>query len=239
MKFRFAAISCAILTATAAIWRLEPSTAIASISTSPVGEAISHADLRPRGLEIRRFLTNAQIQEALASGAVDRPIKSLLATKATLQFGQYIWNEKDVPTGRTWIRIDLRSQLISVFRAGHEIGTAVIVYGGDDKETPIGKLRILAKTRDHQSSLYDAEMPYTLRLTQDGVSIHASSVRRGTATHGCIGVPLPFARRLFEATFIGDEVVIGTGPVQTAHHQGRPAGIGAPAKPAAAPRQIW
>ena len=51
-------------------------------------------------------------------------------------------------------------------------------------------------------------MPYTLRLTGDGVSIHGSNVRCGQATHGCIGVPLAFAERLFDATKVGDEVVI-------------------------------
>jgi lipoprotein-anchoring transpeptidase ErfK/SrfK len=95
-----------------------------------------------------------------------------------------------------------------VFRAGHEIGTAVIVYGGDNMETPVGSLQILAKARDHRSSLYEAEMPYTLRLTNDGVSIHGSNVRWGAATHGCIGVPLEFAQRLFDATNVGDEVVV-------------------------------
>jgi lipoprotein-anchoring transpeptidase ErfK/SrfK len=60
-------------------------------------------------------------------------------------------------------------------------------------------------------------MPYTLRLTNDGVSIHASSVRWGAATHGCIGIPLPFAQRLFDAAAIGDEVVIvGGAPAKKA-----------------------
>ena len=97
--------------------------------------------------------------------------------------------------------------------AGQEIGTAVIVYGGDNKQTPAGKLRILGKARDHKSSLYDAQMPFTLRLTDDGVSIHASSVRWGAATHGCIGVPPAFAERLFNATKVGDEVSVVGRPV--------------------------
>jgi lipoprotein-anchoring transpeptidase ErfK/SrfK len=33
-------------------------------------------------------------------------------------------------------------------------------------------------------------------------------VRWGAATHGCIGLPLEFARRLFEQAKVGDEVVI-------------------------------
>ena len=45
-------------------------------------------------------------------------------------------------------------------------------------------------------------------LTNDGVAIHGSSVREGWATHGCIGVPLDFARLLFAAATKGTEVVI-------------------------------
>jgi lipoprotein-anchoring transpeptidase ErfK/SrfK len=106
------------------------------------------------------------------------------------------------------VRVDLKSQLISVFRSGHEIGTAVILYGADGVPTPTGKFPILAKLKDHRSATYDAPMPYTLRLTADGVSIHASNVRWGYATHGCIGVPEAFAARLFAAASVGDEVFI-------------------------------
>ena len=163
----------------------------------------------------RVFLTKAQVDQAIATGTLDRPVKSLLAVKAPLHFGDYSWDDRDVPAGPTWIRVDLRTQLMSVFRGGHEIGTAVIVYGGDNKQTPAGKLHILGKARNHRSSLYDAEMPFTLRLTDDGVSIHASSVRWGAATHGCIGVPLPFAERLFNAAKLGDDVVVVGSPHRT------------------------
>jgi hypothetical protein len=160
----------------------------------------------------RVFLTKMQVNQAIATGTLDRSVKSLLAVKAPLHFGDYAWDDRGVPSGPVWIRVDLHSQLMSVFRAGHEIGTAIIVYGGDNKQTPSGKLHILGKARDHRSSLYDAQMPYTLRLTDDGVSIHASSVRWGAATHGCIGVPLPFAKRLFSAASLGDEVVVVGSP---------------------------
>jgi lipoprotein-anchoring transpeptidase ErfK/SrfK len=164
----------------------------------------------------RVFLTKPQLDQAIASGTLDRPVSSLLAVRAPLHFGDYSWDDRGVPAGPTWVRVDLGSQLMSVFRGGHEIGTAVIVYGGDNKQTPAGKLHILAKARDHRSSLYDAQMPYTLRLTGDGVSIHASSVRWGAATHGCIGVPFPFAERLFDAARVGDEVVVvGSPPRKT------------------------
>ena len=160
------------------------------------------------------FLSHAQTEQALASKTLDRPVKSLLAIRRPLQFGNYQWDDRSVAGGPLWIRVDLGAQLISVFRAGHEIGTAVIVYGGDNKQTPGGTLRILARDKDHRSSIYDADMPYTLQLTYDGVAIHGSDVRQGRATHGCVGVPLDFARRLFDVAKVGDEVVIL--PVATA-----------------------
>lgn len=196
------AIAVALVAAGAAAWTLTTQRSEAHAApASPPGSSSSD----------RIFLSRAQVDQAIASGTLDRPVKSLLAVKAPLHFGDYSWDDRGVPAGPTWIRINLRSQLMSVFRGDHEIGTAVIVYGGDNKQTPAGKLHILGKARNHRSSLYDAEMPYTLRLTDDGVSIHASSVRWGAATHGCIGVPLPFAERLFNAVRIGDEVVVASG----------------------------
>jgi hypothetical protein len=137
-----------------------------------------------------------------------RPVASLLAVPGRMRYGAFVWNDAGVAAGPLWVRIDREAQLISVFRGGDEIGTAVILYGAPDKPTPAGRYPILAKSRDHRSSLYDAAMPYTLRLTGDGVSIHASSVREGRATHGCIGLPEPFARKLFEEARVGDPVLI-------------------------------
>lgn len=209
MKAGAVPIILALLGASAGLWALRPkASSPAAMPARAVTPKAGQSELPASARQGRIFLTDAQLRQALISGTVDRPVKSLLAVKAPLQFGDYSWNDAAIPAGPTWVRVDLRSQLISVFRSGHEIGTAVIVYGGDNKETPFGTLHILAKARDHRSSLYEAEMPYTLRLTDDGVSIHASSVRWGAATHGCIGVPLAFAERLFAATHVGDDVVI-------------------------------
>jgi lipoprotein-anchoring transpeptidase ErfK/SrfK len=153
----------------------------------------------------------AMLRQAYAEGAVDRPIKTILNLPARMHYGDFRWDDKGVPAGATWIRVDLNSQLLSVFRGGHEIGTAVILYGSDGTLTPTGKFPILAKLKDHRSATYDAPMPYTLRLTPDGVSIHASNVRWGYATHGCIGVPAAFAAKLFAASSVGDEVLITAG----------------------------
>lgn len=141
-------------------------------------------------------------------GGQRRTVRSLLNRHRPLRFGSFLWDDAGVPPGETWVRIDLARQTLSVFRAGHEIGSTLILFGTDGKPTPAGVFAVLAKARTHQSTLYDAQMPYMLRLTGDGVAIHASQVRQGSATHGCIGVPPAFARRLFDAVRIGDQVAI-------------------------------
>lgn len=135
-------------------------------------------------------------------------IKSVLNVKEKMRFGESVWDDKDVPPGPIWIRVDLTRQLLSVFRGGHEIGTTVVLYGASDKESPLGTFPVLEKAEDYHSRTYDAPMPYMLRLTADGVAIHGSDVRAGAATHGCIGVPTAFARQLFDQVKPGDPVFI-------------------------------
>jgi hypothetical protein len=143
----------------------------------------------------------------LADGE-QRQIRSLLKVDHPLHYGDYVWDDAAVPAGDVWVRVDLQRQILSVFRGGHEIGTAVIVYGTDGKATPRGVFPVIEKARYHRSSTYDADMPFMLRLTSDGVAVHASMVRQGAATHGCIGVPSVFARLLFAQVKRGDEVAI-------------------------------
>ena len=157
----------------------------------------------------RIFLTKAQLFQAHAEGAIDRDIQSVLDVRKRMHYGDFVWNDRNVPKGPVWVRVDLKSQLISVFRSGHEIGTAVVLYGADEKQTPNGVFPVIAKIKAHKSATYTgAPMPYTLRLTQDGVAIHGSDVRWGAATHGCIGVPVEFAQKLFGQVAKGDQVLI-------------------------------
>ena len=138
----------------------------------------------------------------------ERQIGSVLNVPQAMRYGEYVWDDKGVPGGKPWILVDLKAQTLSVFRGPDEIGTAVTLYGVDEKPTPVGRFTVLAKLKDHWSSLYDAPMPYTLRLTGDGIAIHGSDVRDGAGTHGCLGIPLEFASLLFRQVPVGSEVVI-------------------------------
>lgn len=157
---------------------------------------------------IRTMLDPSQQRQARAIGGFEQPPRSLLKVDRALEYGDFLWDDSGVPAGPVTIRVDLRTQLISIFRGGHEIGTAVVLYGADAKETPLGRFPILWKGRNHRSSTYDAPMPYTLRLTGDGVAIHGSDVRWGAATHGCIGVPTEFAAKVYDQAKVGDPVSI-------------------------------
>lgn len=137
-----------------------------------------------------------------------RTVHSLLRVDKPMRYGDYVWEDSGVPAGPVWVRVDVTRQLVSVFRGGDEIGSAVILYGAESKPTPAGAFTVLQKARDYHSQTYDAPMPYMLRLTRDGVAIHGSNVREGWATHGCIGVPEAFARRLFAEMKLGDPVFI-------------------------------
>ena len=138
-------------------------------------------------------------------------VKRVLDIKGPLDHGSFVWDDAGVPPGPMVVTIDLEAQTLSVFRGGYEIGVAVILYGATDKPTPLGTYPIMEKDIDHVSNLYDAPMPYGLRLTNDGVFIHASTVKWGNATHGCIGIPMAFAKKLFAAVEVGDPVVITSG----------------------------
>ncbi|MFL6758998.1 L,D-transpeptidase family protein [Sphingomonas sp.] len=165
----------------------------------------------------RMTLAAASVRQALAEEQILRSVSTVLKVPQRMTYGEFRWDDRGVPAGPIWVRIDLKSQILSVFRGGHEIGTAVILYGADGLATPTGKFPVLAKLKDHRSQTYDAPMPYTLRLTADGVSIHGSNVRWGYATHGCVGVPTAFASKLFAAVSVGDDVlIVGGGPAKAA-----------------------
>ena len=138
-------------------------------------------------------------------------IRRILPITGPIRYGQWFWDEAAVPPGPLVITVDLDARVLSVFRNGYEIGATAVLLGTQEKPTPLGTFPITQKDVHHISNLYDAPMPYMLRLTNDGVTIHATTVRNGYASHGCIGVPLDFARKLFSEVHLHDKVYITRG----------------------------
>ena len=140
-------------------------------------------------------------------------VKRILDIDGPIRIGDYVWDDAGVPAGPIVITVDLQAGVLSAFRDGYEIGTAAILYGADEMPTPLGVFPILAKDAHHFSATYNhAPMPYTLRLTTDGVSVHGSpEMSPKWATHGCVGLPVAFARKLFDQAQVGDKVIITSG----------------------------
>jgi lipoprotein-anchoring transpeptidase ErfK/SrfK len=141
-------------------------------------------------------------------------IKSILPISGAIKYGEWHWDESRAPAeGPLVVTVDLDARVLSVFRDGHEIGAAAVLLGTDEHPTPTGVFPILSKERHNVSEIYDnAPMPWTLRLTHDGVAIHGgSTVELGWASHGCIGTPDPFVSKLFAIAKQGDKVIITRG----------------------------
>jgi hypothetical protein len=129
-----------------------------------------------------------------------------------LEPGRFVWDDEGVPAGPTLIVVNIRGRTLSAYRGGIEVGRSSLIYGADNKPTPVGAFDILQKDAHHVSRTYgNAPMPYTLRLTNDGVSIHGSEIADDLATHGCVGLPKAFAAKLFASAHVGDRVLIWHG----------------------------
>jgi hypothetical protein len=139
-------------------------------------------------------------------------IKRILPITGPIKYGEWHWDDKGVADGPIVITVDLDARVLSVFKGGYEIGATAVLLGTSEKPTPLGEFPIKWKKADHYSSIYDgAPMPFTQNLTPDGVAIHGTKVEKGYASHGCIGVPDGFDKKLFGVTKVGDKVIITKG----------------------------
>lgn len=138
-------------------------------------------------------------------------IKRVLPIDGPIKYGEWHWDDEGVPDGPLIMTVDLDARVLSVFKGGYEIGATAVLLGTQDHPTPLGTFPILQKKKDNISSIYNVPMPYTMRLTWDGIAIHGSEVENGYASHGCVGTPNEFAAKLFAIAKKGDKVIITRG----------------------------
>jgi hypothetical protein len=140
----------------------------------------------------------AQLALVPADGAVEQ-----------LKPGEYLWAPAIAPAGPVTMIISLTTQRAYVYRNGVPIGVSTISSGRPGFETPTGIFTILQKHVDHKSNLYeDAPMPFMQRLTWSGVALHAGNLPGYPASHGCVRLPIAFARLLYGVTKLGLTVII-------------------------------
>jgi hypothetical protein len=131
-----------------------------------------------------------------------------------LKPGGYLWAPDIAPAGPVTVIISLATQRAYAYRNGAPIGVSTVSTGAPGHETPTGVFVILQKAVKHNSNKYsNAPMPFMQRLTWDGIAMHAGNLPGYPASHGCIRLPLAFAKLLFGITKLGLTVVITDNPL--------------------------
>ena len=140
---------------------------------------------------------------------------------ADLKPGTFVWYPDRAPKGFVSIIVSLPDQRCYVYRNGVRIGVSTCSTGKAGHTTPVGVFTILQKDVDHHSSIYDdASMPFTERLTWSGVALHAGGLPGYPSSHGCVHLPIAFAKLLFGITHYGTPVIIADShsqPVDVLH----------------------
>jgi lipoprotein-anchoring transpeptidase ErfK/SrfK len=127
----------------------------------------------------------------------------------TLDPGAFVWHPERATAGPVEIVVSIPLQRVYVYRAGTLIGVSTVSTGRPGHATPLGRFDILEKDAEHYSNRYNnAPMPFMQRLTMDGIALHAGQIPGHPASHGCVRLPLAFARLLFQVTQVGADVHI-------------------------------
>lgn len=177
----------------------------------------------PRWLQFVTLAAALSIGSALArvpfwgdtvSQAADTPVERLKP-------GQWVWSPGESPQGPVVVVVNLDRQAGYAYRNGVLIGYTSVSSGKRGHDTPTGVFHTLQKDKDHRSSKYNsAPMPYTQRLTWDGVALHAGGLPGYPSSHGCVHLPSAFAEKLFAVSPLGMTVVVARGaatPVELSH----------------------
>lgn len=153
----------------------------------------------------------------------------------------YEWNGDGRPVSR--IVIDTDAQRARFFAGEDEVGWSTVASGLPKHPTPTGQFAVIEKVENKRSNLYGkvvkgdkviksnaksgrdpvpagarfegAHMPYFMRLTNDGIGLHAGPIPRPgqPASHGCIRLPSNLAPVLFQHVSHGVPVtIVGSGP---------------------------
>ncbi|WP_200373454.1 L,D-transpeptidase [Thiocystis violacea] len=154
----------------------------------------------------------------------------------------YQWNSDGRPVTR--IVVNTTEQKARFYAGEDEIGWSTVATGVPRYPTPTGQFQVTEKVENKRSNLYGkvygkgggvirssvkvgrdripdgarfegAHMPFFMRLTDDGVGLHAGPIPNPgqPASHGCIRMPKKLAPVLFRHVSKGTSVTIeGKGP---------------------------
>jgi hypothetical protein len=202
---------------------------------NPAGGAARHGLARRAVLGGLALAAGAPWRDLAQAATKPLPLDgpSVAEAVARMKPGDFLWAPEVAPEGPVLIVVSLKTQRAYVYRNGLPIGISTVSTGKAGHETPTGVFTVLQKRVDHKSNLYaNAPMPYMQRLTWDGIAMHAGNLPGYPASHGCIRLPMAFARRLYAVTRLGLTVAI-TPEAEVPRVAPAPAVLGAAKGPAA------
>ena len=148
------------------------------------------------------------------------PASRTLATAPTEDYAKYYFicsspdSKHDQEVAINSIIISLAEQRLYAYQGNLLVAWSNCSTGKTGHETPVGTFKITQKHIDHYSSIYNnAPMPYFMRLTNDGVGLHAGQLPGYAASHGCIRLPMGMVKELYHHTKSGTPVQVIAGPV--------------------------
>ncbi|GAA4022911.1 hypothetical protein GCM10022280_24520 [Sphingomonas swuensis] len=155
-------------------------------------------------------VAQAQLPYEWTHGHAPRATKEAQALFGTVAMkpGQYRW-ATTIPDAPARVIIDRMQQLMFVYKGDTLVGVTTISSGKKGKETPLGYWKVFRKQVKGFSRKYDnAPMPYMQMYDPMGIAFHAGALPGYPASHGCVRLPLEFAKKLYGLTTNGTEVVI-------------------------------
>jgi ankyrin repeat protein len=141
-------------------------------------------------------------------GRVKYPL-GMAADRRDIEMMQILLGRDPAEAARTRrIVISLSTQQATLLENEQPTFRTRVSTGRKGYATPRGEFVITDKRRRWRSTLYDAEMPYFMRLSGSDVGLHAGVVPSRPASHGCIRLPAASARTLYQRMRLGDPVTI-------------------------------
>jgi hypothetical protein len=147
------------------------------------------------------------------NGFSEKGFEAMYATfgKVHLKAGEHHWlPAAAIPAeGDVGITVDLANQIAFVFKGERLIGVTNVSTGKKGHPTPLGFWTINFKRPKYFSRKYDnAPMPWMQNIDDKGIAFHGGVTPGYPASHGCIRLPMAFARQLYGLTKVGNKVVI-------------------------------
>ena len=218
-------------------------------ATAALGAALTLALLAgcagfPKPFGPQAYAVTPPVETKVAAEPVPAPLPDPEPAKKTPLFE---WTGKGRAVTR--IVVDVDQQKARFYEGDNEVGWTMVASGVSKFPTPVGRFSVTEKVANKESNLYGkvygkggqlissnakmgktaipagarfdgADMPYYMRLTGDGIGMHAGPIPNPgrPASHGCIRMPKAFAPIAFRHVGVGTEVsIVGKGPTYSAY----------------------